>query len=124
LCLLTIEPDTGRVRMASAGHLPPLIQVDGTVRFLTPSGPLLGINAARPVEDLEFELPVGGTLVLYTDGLIERRDADIDVGLAALARCAETVERDLDRFCERLLVELSAAGSQADDIAVVAIRRT
>jgi CheY-like chemotaxis protein len=123
LCLLTLEPATGKVRMASAGHLPPLLQADGVVRFLSPSGPLLGINAPRPDPDLEFELPVGGTLVLYTDGLIERRDADIDVGLSALAGCAAYVEPDLDEFCERLLVQLSGPGVQADDIAVVALRR-
>jgi len=123
LCLLTLEPDTGRVRLASAGHLPPLLHVAGAARFLDPRGPLLGINAPRPA-DLEFELPVGGTLVLYTDGLIERRDADIDVGLSALATCAAQVEPSLDAFCQRLLVRLAGAGEQADDIAVVALRRT
>jgi serine phosphatase RsbU (regulator of sigma subunit) len=123
LCLLTLEPDTGRVRLASAGHLPPLLQVAGEARFLAPRGPLLGINAPRPPE-LEFVLPVGGTLVLYTDGLIERRDADIDVGLGALATCAAEVEADLDAFCQRLLVRLAGAGEQADDIAVVALRRS
>jgi CheY-like chemotaxis protein len=123
LCLLTLEPDTGHVRMASAGHLPPLLHVDGEARFLAPRGPLLGINAPRPA-DLEFELPPGGTLVLYTDGLIERRDADIDVGLAALAACAQQVESSLDAFCQRLLVRLAGAGEQADDIAVVAVRRS
>jgi CheY-like chemotaxis protein len=123
LCLLTLEPDTGRVRMASAGHLPPLLQVDGEVRFLAPKGPLLGINAPRG-EDLELILPPGGTLVLYTDGLIERRDADIDVGLSELAACAAEVEPSLDAFCQRLLVHLAGAGEQADDIAVVALRRS
>ena len=123
LCLLTLEPDTGRIRLASAGHLPPLLHVDGEARFLAPKGPLLGINAPRP-QDLEFVLPAGGTLVLCTDGLIERRDADIDVGLAALATCAADVERNLNAFCQRLLVQLAGAGEQADDIAVVALRRT
>jgi CheY-like chemotaxis protein len=123
LCLLTLEPDTGQVRLASAGHLPPLLQVDGKAHFLSPRGPLLGINAPRPA-DLEFVLPLGGTLVLYTDGLIERRDADIDVGLSALATCAAQVEPNLDAFCQRLLLRLAGAGEQADDIAVVALRRT
>jgi serine phosphatase RsbU (regulator of sigma subunit) len=123
LCLLTLEPDSGRVRLASAGHLPPLLQVGGKAEFLAPRGPLLGINAPRP-DDLEFVLPSGGTLVLYTDGLIERRDADIDVGLSALAACASEVDSSLDAFCQRLLVRLAGAGEQADDIAVVALRRT
>jgi serine phosphatase RsbU (regulator of sigma subunit) len=123
VCLLTLEPATGHVRMASAGHLPPLLHADRQVRFLTAHGPLLGINAPRPA-DLEFVLPVGGTLVLYTDGLIERRDADIDVGLAALAECAAEIEPDLNAFCQRLLVRLAGATEQADDIAVVVLRRT
>ncbi|GAA2492681.1 fused response regulator/phosphatase [Winogradskya humida] len=123
VCLLTLEPDTGRVRLASAGHLPPLLHMpDSGAGFLTPRGPLLGINAPRPA-DLEFTLPPGGTLVLYTDGLIERRDADIDVGLKALAECAAEVEPSLDAFCRRLLDHLAVAEDQADDIAVVALRR-
>ena len=122
VCLLTLEPDTGRIRLASAGHLPPLLHVDGAARFLSPKGPLLGINAPRPA-DLEFTLPPGGTLVLYTDGLIERRDADIDIGLAALAECAADVEQDLDAFCRRLVRQLAGPDQQADDIAVVALRR-
>jgi serine phosphatase RsbU (regulator of sigma subunit) len=85
-------------------------------------GPLLGINAPRPA-DLEFILPPGGTLVLCTDGLVERRDADIDVGLAALAESATTIEPSLNEFCQRLLLKMSGADQPADDIAVVVLRR-
>ncbi|MGK5680282.1 SpoIIE family protein phosphatase [Actinoplanes sp. URMC 104] len=122
ICLLTLDPGTGEVRMASAGHLPPLLHTGEAVRFLEPHGPLLGINASRP-GDFEFVLPPDGTLVLYTDGLVERRDADIDVGLTALANASASVEPDLDAFCRRLMVELGGAGQQPDDIAVVALRR-
>ncbi|MFF3867195.1 SpoIIE family protein phosphatase [Micromonospora sp. NPDC001898] len=121
ICLLLLEPSSGRVRLASAGHLPALISLDGTVEYVQHSAPLLGVRAARP-EDLEFVLPAGATLVLYTDGLIERRDTDIDEGLAALARCAEVVDADLDAFCRRLLVELAPTEIN-DDVAVVALRR-
>ena len=123
LCLFTLEPATGKVRMASAGHLPPLLHADGVTRFLETRGPLLGLTAQRP-PDQEFVLPVGGTLVLYTDGLIERRRTNIDVGLAALAECAAEVEPNLDMFCQRLLVRLVGEEEQADDIAVVVLRRT
>ncbi|SNY67798.1 SpoIIE family protein phosphatase [Paractinoplanes atraurantiacus] len=123
ICLLTLDPATGSVRLASAGHLPPLLHTpDAGAHFLQPRGPLLGINAPRP-DDLEFVLPPGGTLVLYTDGLVERRDADIDVGLTALAEAAATIEPDLDDFGRRLLTQLGGDGQQADDIAVVALRR-
>ncbi|SDZ36946.1 Response regulator receiver domain-containing protein [Micromonospora pattaloongensis] len=121
ICLLLLDPATGRCRMASAGHLPPLLVTDGASEFLEHRAPLLGVRVTRPA-DLEFVMPRGSTLVLYTDGLIERRDADIDEGLRALAISAATVEDDLDRFCERLLVEL-AAPEIHDDIAVVALHR-
>ncbi|MEV1288223.1 fused response regulator/phosphatase [Micromonospora sp. NPDC049679] len=121
ICLLLLDPATGAFRMASAGHLPPLLVRPGTVQFLEQRAPLLGVRAKRPA-DGEFMLSPGSTLVLYTDGLIERRDADIDEGLRALAISAATVDADLDRFCERLLVEL-AAPEIHDDIAVVAVRR-
>ncbi|MEU5562832.1 SpoIIE family protein phosphatase [Micromonospora musae] len=121
LCVLLLEPTTGRVRLASAGHLPPVLNVDGKVEFVQHSAPLLGIRAERPA-DLEFVLPPGATLVFYTDGLIERRDATIDEGLAALADVAAQVDEDLDRFCERLLVQLTPPEIN-DDVAVVVLRR-
>ncbi|MFG1605646.1 SpoIIE family protein phosphatase [Actinoplanes sp. NPDC049265] len=123
VCLLTLEPATGHVRMASAGHPPPLLRTAEGVRFLHAHGPLLGINARRP-DDFEFVLPPGGTLILYTDGLVERRDADIDVGLSALATAAAEVEGDLDDFCTRLLDGLAGNGQRADDLAVIALRRS
>ncbi|WP_433389199.1 SpoIIE family protein phosphatase [Micromonospora sp. KLBMP9576] len=121
ICVLLLHPPTGRVRLASAGHLPPALSLHGKVEFVQHSAPLLGVRAPRPV-DLEFVLPAGATLVFYTDGLIERRDTTIDDGLAALALAAARVDDDLDRFCERLLVEL-APQEIHDDVAVVALRR-
>jgi hypothetical protein len=123
VCLFTLDPATGEVRMAGAGHPPPLLHTADGVTFLQPGGTLLGINAPRPA-DLEFVLPRGGALVLYTDGLVERRDADIDVGLSALSGAAAEVEPDLDDFCDRLLLQLGAAGQAGDDVAVVALRRS
>ncbi|GAB3818488.1 hypothetical protein GCM10027605_71170 [Micromonospora zhanjiangensis] len=121
ICVLLLDPRTGRARLASAGHLPPLVNVDGRVDRLRHRAPLLGVRADRPA-DLEFVLPPGGTLVLYTDGLIERRDSDIDAGLAALTTAVRHVEDDLDQFCARLLVELAPDEIQ-DDVAVLALRR-
>jgi CheY-like chemotaxis protein len=121
LCLLLLHPGSGLIRLASAGHLPALISQDGRVEFVQHAAPLLGVRAPRP-PDLEFVLPAGATLVLYTDGLIERRDATIDEGLAALSVVAARVDDDLDQFCQRLLVELAPPVIH-DDVAVVAVRR-
>ena len=121
LCVLLLHPPTGRIRLASAGHLPALVTVDGRVEFVQQSAPLLGVARTRP-EDLEFILPAGATLVLYTDGLIERRDTTIDDGLAALAACATGSTTTWTASAQRLLVEL-APPEIHDDVAVVAVRR-
>ena len=124
-CTIKRRPNASRsgstdsAASASAGHLPPLLHTGEGAHFLAPHGPLLGINVPRP-PGLEFVLPPGGTLVLYTDGLVERRDTEIDVRLAVLAEAATPVDEDLDRYCGRLL-ELTGQDVD-DDIAVVAAR--
>lgn len=121
LCLLFLDPRTGRARLANAGHLPPLLVVDGQVTEVWQRAPLLGINHPRPA-DLEFVIPEGGTLLLYTDGLVERRDITIRDGIADLSRLAAPVDAELDRYCDRLLRQLTNP-PHADDVAVVAVRR-
>jgi hypothetical protein len=121
LCLLLVEPATGRARLANAGHPPPLLSCDGKVEYLRLGSALLGLRADRGPDQV-VEIPAGGTLVLFTDGLVERRRAHIDVGLAALARAAAHVEADLDEFCDRLLAQVAPA-RPGDDIAVLALRR-
>jgi serine phosphatase RsbU (regulator of sigma subunit) len=121
ICALTLDPASGRICLANAGHPPPLLVQDGAARFVDHPAPLLGVDAPRP-EDLEFELPVGATMVLYTDGLIERRDSDIDEGMRRLAVAALKVDDDLQRYCDRIVAEL-AGPAISDDIAVVAVRR-
>jgi serine phosphatase RsbU (regulator of sigma subunit)/DNA-binding response OmpR family regulator len=121
ICLLTVDPATGRIRLANAGHLPPVLVVDGTATFVDHPAPLLGIHAPRP-GDLDLVLPPGGTLVLYTDGLVERRTRDIDFGLADLAAAARLVDPDLETYADRLLTTLTIP-PVGDDIAVVALRR-
>ncbi|SNS95234.1 Response regulator receiver domain-containing protein [Asanoa hainanensis] len=120
ICVLMLDPVTGRIRLANAGHPPPVLVVDGTATFVEHPAPLLGIDAPRP-GDLDLVLPPGGTLVLYTDGLIERRTHDIDHGLAELATAAIEVNPDLDRYADHLLA--LATPPVGDDIAVVALHR-
>ncbi|MET9662001.1 SpoIIE family protein phosphatase, partial [Streptomyces sp. NPDC006510] len=87
-CLYAVyDPVSRRCAMVSAGHPPPaVVGPDGTVAYvpLNP-GPPLGVNGL-PFEVTEVELAPGSLLALYTDGLIEGRDSDLDEGMAELGR--------------------------------------
>ncbi|MFF9455634.1 SpoIIE family protein phosphatase [Streptomyces flaveolus] len=110
---------------SSAGHLPPLLTTrDGETRYLEQgAGLLLGMDpeVARPTACTM--LPAHSTLLLYTDGLVERRGEVLDVALGRLRRHAADLAREsLDTFCDELLIGLGA--DSADDIAVLALRPT
>jgi CheY-like chemotaxis protein len=121
LCVLTLEPETGKVVYANAGHPPPLL-VDGPrVVPLAEHDVLLGAPAPAATDRI-VELPPGATLVLYTDGLVERRGEIIDAGLSRLVAAAADPDTDLDAYCDRLRTEVGPA-TPLDDIAIVAVRR-
>ncbi|HEY2288401.1 MAG TPA: SpoIIE family protein phosphatase [Streptosporangiaceae bacterium] len=85
-CLYAVyDPVTRCCSLARAGHPPPaVVAPDGTARFLDlPAGPPLGLGGL-PFEEAEIQLAEGSLLVLYTDGLIESRQRDIDAGLTAM----------------------------------------
>jgi PAS domain S-box-containing protein len=115
--------DAYRLWYASAGHPPPLlVSPDGGGRFLEGGlSPLLGFPHTEPrVSEVE-PLPPGSTLLLYTDGLVERPGEHLDDGLERLRRLAESVaDEPVDRFCDSVLAGLPASG--LDDIAVMALR--
>lgn len=110
---------------SSAGHLPPLlISEDGRTRFLEDgSGLLLGMDPDTPRPRASDALPAGSTVLLYTDGLIERRDESLSHAMDRLRRHASGLAREpLDVFCDELLIGLGADSD--DDIAVLAVRPT
>jgi serine phosphatase RsbU (regulator of sigma subunit) len=120
-----LDPATGQLRVASAGHLPPLLITAGHAEFLpvTPSRMLGAPPASAPALEWAGVVPVGATLVLFTDGLVESRAADIDEGLAhLLAAAAGAGTSDPDELCDRLLADLTGA-HRADDIALLALTR-
>jgi serine phosphatase RsbU (regulator of sigma subunit) len=110
---------------SSAGHLPPLlISADGRTRFLEDgAGLLLGMDPGMPRPRAHDAIPAGSTVLLYTDGLIERRDESLSHAMDRLRRHAAGLAREpLDVFCDELLIGLGADSD--DDIAVLAVRPT
>ncbi|MFJ9412072.1 SpoIIE family protein phosphatase [Streptomyces sp. NPDC101393] len=123
-CLYAIyDPASGRCTIARAGHVQPVVlRPDGTAEFAeVPGGPPLGLGGL-PFETWEERLPEGSRLVLYTDGLVEDRDRDIDEGLALLgATLAGHVERTPEETCEAALQAL-LPDRPSDDIALLVAR--
>ncbi|MFE7810460.1 sodium/proline symporter PutP [Streptomyces sp. NPDC057433] len=122
-CLYAVyDPVSRRCTLARAGHLPPVIVgPDGGADLLDlPAGPPLGLGYL-PFESVELELAEGSLIALYTDGLIESRDRDIDVGLsrlgAALAERGPTLEEIGRRAVDTLLT-----GPPSDDAALLLAR--
>ena len=121
-----IDWDTRTITYSSAGHPPPaLLQPGGTVEFLDQAtDPPLG---ARPEHATRLQATEPFTecavLVLYTDGLIERRHEDIDAGLARLVRSlARHQARDPEALADALLADLLPPGGVNDDTALVIVR--
>ncbi|WP_245984275.1 SpoIIE family protein phosphatase [Streptomyces tateyamensis] len=117
------DPVSGSCVLARAGHLrPALIEPDGTVGYPEVAvSPPLGVGG-HPFETTELKLAPGSQLVLFTDGLVETRDSDIDVGLARLRRTlAEQAGRDPERICEAV-TRAMLVGHPADDVALLVAR--
>jgi serine phosphatase RsbU (regulator of sigma subunit)/DNA-binding NarL/FixJ family response regulator len=120
-CLLSVSPDLSTLTYANAGHLPPLLISGGQASFLEGTGVLLGV-AEHPPAVLSITLPSDALIVLVTDGLIERRDDDLDNGLRRLAEAALAGGQELEPLCDSLLARL-AEGTVDDDTALLVMRR-
>ncbi|MGY1916992.1 PP2C family protein-serine/threonine phosphatase [Blastococcus sp. SYSU DS0973] len=112
------------LRWSNAGHPPPvLVRADGSAEVLqrVPDRLLGTTPTDAPRSDHELVLHRGDTLLLYTDGLIERRGMTLDDGTAWLVRALRQLGREpLDRMCDGLLSALGTRGD--DDIALLAVR--
>jgi len=121
-----IDYDDHSITYSSAGHPPPvLVHPDGRVEFLDKATdpPLDARPDPMPRPQASTSYTAGATLVLYTDGLIERRGEDIDVGLT---RLGESLARhralDPERLADAVLLELLPPGGATDDTALVIVR--
>ncbi|MGW7267097.1 SpoIIE family protein phosphatase [Streptomyces sp. NPDC054842] len=124
-CLYAVyDPVTGRCVVARAGHPgPALVSPDGSVTFPdVPVAPPLGVGGGLPVETAELRLAADSRLVLYTDGLVEARGRDIDVGLGMLREAlADTDGAGPDETCRAVLDVMLPTGS-GDDVALLVAR--
>jgi serine phosphatase RsbU (regulator of sigma subunit) len=114
---------TATVCWSNAGHPPPvLLCADGRVQLLDRAPErLLGVAPDVARSDHELTLHPGDTMLLYTDGLVERRTTTLDAGFAWLLGAVQArVAQPLDRLCDELLAELG--GRVDDDVALLAVR--
>ncbi|MEH0551078.1 SpoIIE family protein phosphatase [Streptomyces sp. B21-101] len=122
-CLYAVYDPVSRVcAVASAGHpVPAVVSSGGAVDFLdVPAGPPLGLGGL-PFETTEVTLPEGSLLVLYTDGLVESREQDIDEGTARLRSALASPATSLDDLCDTVLARVPPE-HPADDIALLIAR--
>jgi len=124
VCLVLVAPDGGRVEVANAGHLPPLLlgpdaDARDDARFLTEHGTLLGLGLPQPPAS-SHQVTAGSRLVLVTDGLVETRGTDLDVSLRQLRAAAAGAPAAPEELCDALLDAFG--GSQEDDIVLFAAR--
>ena len=124
IALLVLDPIGGAADVALAGHLPPLLREAGggcrRLDFL----PGLPIGApVAPRRQDRFTLGPGESLLLYTDGLVERRERPLDAQIDALCELVSSAPADPEALLDHVLGELVPGGRSEDDVALVAVRR-
>ena len=124
LLYLVFDPDAGSITFSNAGHLPPLIvPVDGPASYVEEGlAPPLGATP-HPEYDVEATATIepGSTLLLFTDGLVERRGVSLRDGLARLQDEVRVTQPDLEAMCDHLLAALLES-DVSDDVALLALR--
>jgi anti-sigma regulatory factor (Ser/Thr protein kinase) len=117
------EPSMDRVTLSTAGHLPPIVASpsDGAALIQMPVDLPVGVSVGPPRRSTVIDLPLGGLLFLYTDGLVERRGRSLDVGLELLSE-AVTLD-EVETVCTTVLGRLVGSDHVADDVAMLVARR-
>ena len=124
LIYVVVDPWEGAISWVNAGHLPPVIvSSDGEASFLEgPSSVPLGVMSFPSYTTVETELPLGGTVLLYTDGLVERPGEILDAGLERLVAAVTGSHDGPESMCDHVLEALVPAGGASDDVALLALR--
>jgi serine phosphatase RsbU (regulator of sigma subunit)/DNA-binding NarL/FixJ family response regulator len=120
LCLAVLRPETGELSIVNCGHMPPLVLERSGGSYVGEGGIMLGLSCHEPHTETAF-LPVGGTALLFTDGLVEDRRVLIDDNLEKLRAAAlQAADADVETFANHVLTLL---GSSEDDVAMIVLRR-
>lgn len=120
----TLNLSTWEVRFARAGHpYPLLLRADGSTDFLSEAGgPPIGAVGGQTYDEQTVTLSPGETLVLYTDGLIERRGRQLSDGEAALVEVASSSPDEPELKCQAITSRLTEETTLADDIAILTVQ--
>ncbi|MFF3934759.1 SpoIIE family protein phosphatase [Streptomyces phaeofaciens] len=124
-CLYAVyDPVSGRCVLGRAGHPgPALVSPDGSVTFPDiPVSPPLGVGGGMPVETAELRLAADSRLVLYTDGLVEARGRDIDIGLGMLREALAQADGTTPDDTCRAVLDAMLGTRQSDDVALLVAR--
>ena len=120
LCLVLLDPASGRMQIVNCGHMPILLVDGGAAGYVGEGGVVLGLPMHDPHTETAV-LAAGGTALLFTDGLVEERTVFLDVNLEKLRVAAQEVRgADVEAFANHLM---SIFGPRGDDVAMLALRR-
>ena len=127
LAQVLVPPGGGprQLRWSNAGHPPPVLLLPGGTASVLESEPdlLLGLGAGFPRKDHLADLPLGSTVLMFTDGLVEGRSQPLEAGLRKLTNAAGPLAGlALEDLCDQLLEALLPPHGAEDDVALVAIR--
>ena len=120
-CCALYDAREGTIEVANAGHLPPVLVSSGHASLVPVGGLLLGVEET-PVDSTVVRLEPGDLVLLFTDGLVERRGESLDEGLLRLLTSCRSLPADLDRACDAILRDVAPAFPE-DDIALIAMSR-
>jgi serine phosphatase RsbU (regulator of sigma subunit)/anti-sigma regulatory factor (Ser/Thr protein kinase) len=120
-----LNPATGELVYSSAGHPPPiLVHADGTIQMLEDGHTIaLGIRPNWPRPEAHVTVPAGATLLLYTDGLVERRGSALEHGIARAAALVQDLRASaLDELADHIMSRLAPTDGYQDDVVLLLYR--
>ncbi|MGH2763240.1 MAG: SpoIIE family protein phosphatase [Thermoleophilaceae bacterium] len=124
LIYVVVDPAEGQVRWVNAGHPPPLLATDGRrPRYLEGGSSVpLGVLPFPDFEEVSMPMSPGETVVLYTDGLVERPGEHIDAGMGRLVAVVHDAPEEPEQLCDHVLRELVPHRGAPDDVALLTLR--